>query len=168
MQSPGARLALFAWLQAILLTTLTASCLADGGPAPQMSRLLLRTDPLSVSTPDVTRFAVYAPGQHVSQVLSVFKMRFDGLLPGLFGIERETLRPYLLGGQTSLRMPTGRTIGQYLPGSIETQALHIGAGADVRLRDRLFLSVAFGEVLHSGPLSALSYQTYKLGMLFDF
>lgn len=162
------RLAAIVWLQALLLTTVTASCLADAAASPINTKSLLRADPLSVSSPEVTRVAVYAPGQHVSEVLAVFKMRFDSLLPELFGIEKKSLRPYLLGGQTSLRLPAGRTVGQDVKGSGEAHALHIGAGADVRLRDRFFLSVAFGEILQSGPLSDLSYQTYKLGFLYDF
>jgi len=162
------RLAAIAWLHAFLLTAVTASCLADSGVSPINAKLLLRADPLSVSSPEVTRLAVHAPGQHASQVLAVFKMRFDSLLPDLFGFEPKALRPYLLGGQTALRLPAGRTVGQDLKGGGEAHALHIGAGADVRLRDRFFLSLAFGEILHSGPLSQLSYQTYKLGFLYDF
>ncbi len=168
MNPPGARLALFAWLQAILLTTLTATCLAEDGASAMPTKLLLRADPLSVSDANVTRLAVRAPGQPFSQVLAVFRIGFDSLVPDLFGIDRGSLRPYLLGGQTALRVSSGREVGQYLPGSIAAHALHVGAGADVRLRDRLFLSVAFGEILHSGPLSGLSYQTYKLGLLYDF
>lgn len=162
------RLAACAGLHAFVLTIVAASCLADPGVSPIDAKRLLRADPLSVSSPEVTRVAVHAPGQHDSEVLAVFKMRFDSLLPGLFGIDPKTLRPYLLGGQTAIRLPSGRTVGQDLKGSGEAHALHIGAGADVRLRDRFFLSLAFGEILHSGPLSQLSYRTYKLGFLYDF
>jgi hypothetical protein len=164
------RLVLLVVLQLGLLAGLASTAsVAHAGDVPVAleARRLLRHDGLAVTTRNVTRMAVHAPGQYASEVLSVFKLRIGRFLPE-FGIDEETLRPYLLGGRTTLRLPLGRTVGENVPGGGQAAALHIGGGAELRLRDRLFLSMDVGEVMHSGPLSSRSYTTCRMGFLLDF
>lgn len=162
-------LLLLALFTASAMTATTSS--ADRPNATLDNAHMLRHDALSVTSRRVMRMAVHAPGQYAAEVMSVFQMRIDRFLPpplGVLRLDGETLRPYLLGGRTALRLPTGRTVGENLPGGAQAFALHIGGGAELRLRDGLFLTVDVGEVLHSGALSDLSYETYKLGLLLDF
>ncbi len=162
-----------AWtlLELALVACLAAPCLADGPQPSAAPPLVERRDPLSITSSRVTRLAVHAPGQFASEVLAVFKLPIDRFIAApleALDLDGEMLRPYLLGGIAQLRLPDGRTVGENLPGAGSASALHIGGGAELRLRDRLFLTLDFGEILHSGPLRRQSYETYMLGLLVDF
>ena len=150
---------------ALLAGSATTGFADDGDPAVEH---MLRHDALAVSSPLMTRIAVLSPGRYTAGVLSIFKLRIDRFLPTFFGLDREKLRPYLLGGRTVLRLPWGQTVGEDIPDGRNAVALHVGGGAEFRLRDRLFLSMDYGRILQSGMLSDRSYSSYKLGLLYDF
>jgi hypothetical protein len=154
--------------QLVAMTAVSTGARASGPASPLDVARLSRQDALAVTARNVSRVAVHAPGQYASEVLSVFKLKIGRFLPESFGIDRDVLRPYLLGGRTELALPVGRTVGEDLPGGGRTTAMHIGGGAEVRLRDHLFLALDVGEVMHSGALDGLSYRTYRLGVLMDF
>lgn len=171
MRLPATNLVRAALLQLALITLLAAPGLADRTLSAVDASRLLRHDALSVTSRSVTRMAVHAPGQYANEVLAVFKMRIDRFLEtplDALNLDDQRLRPYLLGGRTVLRVPMGRTVGENVPGAEHAFAMHIGGGAELRLRDGVFLTVDFGEILHGGALSDRSYETYKLGFAMDF
>ena len=155
---------------ALVATLLLGGALAShANPASSVfdTKRLMRYDALAFSSRNVSRVALFSPGDYSREVMAIFKMRLGRFFPEPFGLSRERFRPYLLGGRASLRVPTGRTLGERVPGE-DAFAMHIGGGAEVKLRERLFLSMDVGEVLHSGPLDEQSYQTYKVGLVYDF
>jgi len=169
MRTSHARFGLALLTQLVLLTGIAAFAQAGDLPSTMSdARRLLGQNGLMAGSRNVTRVAVHAPGQYASEVLSVFKMRIGRFVPVSFGFDRELLRPYLLGGRTSLRLPSGRTVGEAVPGGARAAAVHIGGGAELRLHDGLFVSMDVGEVMQSGMPLARSYTTWRLGLLLDF
>ena len=153
--------------------------LCGAAQAFQPARLNLQLDGLGVghataappSRIPTMRMAVRAPGHFASEVLSVFKMPIERFLTrplAKLGLKAGRLRPYLLGGVAMLQLPRGNTVGSSLAGGERSSALHVGAGAEFRLRERAFLTFDFGEILHGSALSDLSERRCRFGMLFNF
>ena len=65
-------------------------------------------------------------------------------------------------------IPQGNTVGSSLAGGERGSALHVGAGAELRLRKHAYLTMDFGEIIRSGSLSQESDRRYRFGLLFDF
>ena len=119
----------------------------------------------------IMRLAVQAPGHFASEALSVFKVpieRFFAAPLKRIGLKAGRLRPYLLGGMAFMPIPQGNTVGSSLAGGERGSALHVGAGAELRLRKHAYLTMDFGEIIRSGSLSQESDRRYRFGLLFDF
>jgi hypothetical protein len=116
----------------------------------------------------VTQLLFHAPGERTTEVLTVFRLHLTHVVPLPWRSLRNRLRPYVLGGRTSVRLPAGRGLTRYADAYEESSTLHLGGGTELLLGDRLSLSIDLGEVIHSGSLSGQSYERYNLGVAWDF
>jgi hypothetical protein len=161
-----------------LLAILTALILTGSGFAwadesairdePAIGRPAIQSPALVPVDRNVKRLLFYAPGEHSVEVLSVFRLHLGRLMPLPWHSLRERLRPYVLGGRTSVRLPTSH--GSWRSANLyeDSSTLHIGGGTELQISDALSLSVDAGEVLHNGSLSPLSHQRYNLGLTWGF
>lgn len=153
---------------ALMFVGALAAPASHADDAHDLRSLLTRYDILALSTRNVSRVAIPSPGTHTREVMAIFKLRLARFWPEPFGIARERFRPFLTGGTADIRIAGGNSIGENLPGQRQTQAFHIGGGAELMVRDQLFLSMDFAEMMHGGPLQDQSYRTYRLGFVYDF
>jgi hypothetical protein len=116
------------------------------------------------------RLQIHRPGHYSNDVLSVFKMKVEDLIPFDLGraFSGELFEAYVMGGQSSVRIRRSNSFGQAIPGEGRSVALHLGGGTDLHINHNWVLSFDFGEVVHSGGLSGLSYEAYQLSFRYSF
>jgi hypothetical protein len=115
-----------------------------------------------------TDLLFHAPGERSAGVLTVFRLHVTDVIQLPWRSLRKRLRPYLLGGSTMVRLPTGEGLIPIADQYEESTTLHVGAGTELLLGRRLWLSVDMGEVIHGGALSEQSHERYNLGLNWSF
>jgi hypothetical protein len=108
-------------------------------------------------------------GKYATDLVAVFKLKLEEILePGRLPIVTDFFRPYVIGGQGSIRVADDGQIGRAIPGSENCTALHIGGGGDFYLSRQFVFSLDFSQVLHSGSLSRTNYNELNAGLRFRY
>lgn len=123
---------------------------------------------LTPSSRNVTRLLFHAPGERSASVLAIFRLHVTHIVPLPWRRLRERLRPYVLGGSTSIRAPTAPGLIGYANTYEESTTLHLGGGTELLIGDHLSLSLDIGEVLYGGSLRKQNHERYNLGLGWDF
>jgi hypothetical protein len=166
---------------AVMGCTLAALFFLAGSSAPGPARAdiwgqtssALQVTPFARPAPkslgaQLNQIHLTSPGRTHAEVLSIFKLQLSLLAPAHWQWARKLLQPYVLGGTADQAVPTGRNIGNSIPGETTARALQFGAGTELRLNGELTLSLDFSEVQQRGEIGEEHNRTYRLGFRYDF
>lgn len=161
---------------AVLLTTVLAALIAAGQssaiePSKPFQPAHTAPDASAEETPraagsSTKQLLLRQPGGYAGQVLSVFKMKLQDLLPYDEGRARNRLQPYLLGGTAGVKIRRDSRFGRDIPGEARGIALHVGGGTELYINPSLSLSFDFGEVVGAG--AGFDHEVYQLGFDYRF